>query len=79
MNRLKIERPQNLDALPELLSEKQMSERFGISLSYLRKSRMNGQIKGQTPAPPYCKIAKRVFYKRADALLWLENLRSIQR
>jgi hypothetical protein len=62
--------------LPELLTEKQVALYAGISLSFLRKSRLTGDIKGRTSAPPFCRVGKRIFYRRADLSHWIQTLKA---
>lgn len=48
------------------LNEAQAACFLGISVSSLRKSRMNGQRTGHLPPPPHIKLGRRVVYLRDD-------------
>ena len=61
--------------LPQLLNEAQTSSYIGLSLSYLRKSRSTGAIKGRTPAPPFVKIGGKVRYRLTDLDAWIASLK----
>lgn len=51
---------------------------LGVSVSSLRKSRMNGPRANQLPPPPYVKLGRRVIYRAADLAQFLEaNLASM--
>jgi len=71
--------------LPMLLDEKTTAKLLGVSLSYLRKSRCEGEkdpekICGgnndnENPAPPFVRLNKQtVRYPRDDLFRWVENL-----
>jgi hypothetical protein len=62
------------DSFQLLASEKQAARLLGTSLSYLRKSRCEGTIRGRTPAPPFVYVGKRVYYRIADLKAWVEGL-----
>lgn len=55
------------------LSEKEASTYIGMSRSFLRQSRMDGNRMGRTPAPPFIKIGRSVRYLREDLDSWLES------
>jgi hypothetical protein len=57
-----------------LLDEKKAARLLGVSLSYLRKSRGDGTIRGRTPAPPFVYVGNRVYYRTADLKAWVEGL-----
>ena len=46
---------------------------LGISVSALRKSRMNGPRSNHLPPPPYIKLGRRVLYRAADLEKFLEE------
>jgi hypothetical protein len=51
---------------------------LGLSVSSLRKSRMNGPRANHLPPPPYVKLGRRVIYRTADLAQFLEaNLASM--
>jgi hypothetical protein len=62
------------DALPLLLNEEQVSRLAGLSISFLRKSRMRGAAGRGTLAPPHVRVNGRRLYRRADVLMWVEGL-----
>ncbi|OQW86396.1 MAG: hypothetical protein BWK72_17420 [Rhodoferax ferrireducens] len=45
---------------------------LGLSISSLRKSRMNGARTNHLPPPPYVKLGRRVVYRSADLARYLE-------
>jgi hypothetical protein len=61
-------------ALQLLLDEKKTARLLGVSLSYLRKSRGDGTIRGRTPAPPFVYVGNRVYYRTTDLKAWVEGL-----
>ena len=58
---------------PLLLSEKQACEYLGVSLSLLRKSRMDGNM-CKFAAPPFVRLNGRIYYRRKDIDEWAKNL-----
>jgi predicted DNA-binding transcriptional regulator AlpA len=55
------------------LSEKETSEYIGMSRSFLRQSRMEGNRATRTPAPPFLKIGRSVRYLKEDLDNWLDS------
>jgi predicted DNA-binding transcriptional regulator AlpA len=55
------------------LSEKETSEYIGMSRSFLRQSRMEGNRATRTSAPPFLKIGRSVRYLREDLDNWLDS------
>ncbi len=55
------------------LSEQETSEYIGMSRSFLRQSRMEGNRENRTPAPPFIKIGRSVRYLKEDLDLWLDT------
>ncbi|PIQ44096.1 MAG: DNA-binding protein [Gammaproteobacteria bacterium CG11_big_fil_rev_8_21_14_0_20_46_22] len=55
------------------LNEKAAAQYIGMSVSYLRKDRMDGLVGQRTPGPRYAKLGKRVIYLRDDLDAWLEQ------
>lgn len=55
------------------LPSKQAAEYIGMSESWLRKSR----LEGNTDAPPYLKIGKAVRYLTSDLDAWLNERRHV--
>jgi predicted DNA-binding transcriptional regulator AlpA len=56
------------------LKEEAAAEYIGMSVSYLRLSRMRGAIKC-TDAPPFVRIGKAIRYLPRDLDAWLESRR----
>ena len=54
-------------------TEKETAEYISMSRSYLRQSRMDGDRKNRTPAPPWLKIGRIVRYLKEDLDQWLLN------
>lgn len=60
------------------MNETEAANYLGISVSALRKSRMNGPRTNHLPPPPYVKLGRRVIYRSADLARFLEtNLASM--
>jgi predicted DNA-binding transcriptional regulator AlpA len=62
------------------MTERAMQDRdaaryIGMSVSFLKQSRMNGDRENHTPGPPYVKIGRSVRYLRDDLDRWLEQYR----
>ncbi|GGP73184.1 hypothetical protein GCM10009347_42070 [Shewanella algicola] len=55
------------------LSEIETAEYIGMSRSFLRQSRMEGNRDNRTPAPPFIKIGRAVRYLKEDLDLWLDS------
>ena len=55
------------------LKEKAAAEYIGMSVSYLRKDRMDGKVADRTIGPRWAKVGKRVVYLREDLDAWLEQ------
>jgi len=60
------------------LSEIETSEYIGMSRSYLRQSRMDGERDSRTPAPPFIKIGRSVRYLREDLDTWLNKFHKLE-
>jgi predicted DNA-binding transcriptional regulator AlpA len=58
------------------ISEKAASDYIGMSNSFLRQSRMDGDRQGRTPGPRYLKIGRSVRYLIEDLDCWLEQFRT---
>jgi hypothetical protein len=70
----RIDDEPRIDDVPVLVSEKIIAKRFGLSLSYLRKSRSEGVRFGRTPPPPYIRVEGRIFYSLEDVNEWYAGL-----
>jgi len=57
------------------LTEIEASQYIGMSRSFLRQSRMEGNRSGRTPAPPFIKIGRSIRYLKDDLDNWLESFR----
>ena len=62
----------NQENQSKALNEKAAAQYIGMSVSYLQKDRMNGELLGRTPGPRYAKLGKRVVYLREDLDAWLQ-------
>jgi hypothetical protein len=56
---------------PRLLTERQAAPYIGMSRSFLRQSRMNGERQNRTAGPPFLKIGRKVLYLADDLDDWL--------
>ncbi len=64
---------QNFDK--NVLREKEAAAYIGMSRSYLRQSRMNGDRLTRAPAPPWIQVGRAVRYLRSDLDDWLKSQR----
>lgn len=62
----------------KVLSEIETAEYIGMSRSFLRQSRMEGNRANRTPAPPFVKIGRSVRYIKDDLDNWLNNLQKLE-
>jgi hypothetical protein len=62
------------DDSPLFLSEEEVARLYGLSRSYLRKSRSEGVRFGRTPPPPYIRLEGRVLYPIVDMNEWYTGL-----
>jgi len=70
--------PKVLDSNRPNMNEADAAFYLGLSVSSLRKSRMNGPRANHLPPPPYVKLGRRVIYRAADLAKFLEaNLASM--
>lgn len=56
-----------------VLTEIETAAYIGMSRSYLRQSRMEGNRPNRTPAPPFIRIGRSVRYLKEDLDLWLDQ------
>ena len=61
------------EQIKRALSEIETSQYIGMSRSFLRQSRMEGNRDNRTPAPPFIKIGRSVRYLREDLDKWLNS------
>ena len=57
------------------LTEKEAAVYIGMSVSYLRQTRIEGTLRERTPGPTYVKIGRAVRYLIADLDQWLNQHR----
>jgi predicted DNA-binding transcriptional regulator AlpA len=62
----------------KVLSEIETAEYIGMSRSFLRQSRMEGNRASRTPAPPFVKIGRSVRYIKDDLDNWLNSLQKLE-
>ena len=60
------------------LTEAEASLYIGMSRSFLRQSRMDGNRDKRTPAPPFIKIGRSVRYLREDLDNWLDEFSKLE-
>lgn len=62
-----------LHLLPSnLVTEKDAAQYIGMSVAFLRKSRMEGRRKNRTPGPPYLRLGRKsIRYSLRDLDAWL--------
>ncbi len=58
-----------------VVDEREAAKYVGMSVSFLRQARMEGNREGRTPGPPFVKIGKSVRYLIADLDTWLRKNR----
>lgn len=71
----KPKRLKHADLLRAVLDEIEAAAYTGISISSLRKGRMNGKRDNYVEPPPYLKLGRRIGYLRADLDAWLMSHR----
>ncbi len=54
-------------------TEQETALYIGMSRSFLRQARMEGQRKNRTAAPPFIKIGRAVRYLKEDLDQWLDS------
>ncbi|GAA6153334.1 helix-turn-helix domain-containing protein [Pseudoteredinibacter isoporae] len=59
---------------PRVFTEQETSRYIGMSRSYLRQARMEGNRENRTPAPPFIKIGRSIRYLREDLDRWIDEL-----
>lgn len=60
---------------PHVLNEREAAQYIGMSMSFLRQSRMEGKRESHTPGPPFLKLGKAVRYLITDLDQWLAQNR----
>lgn len=59
-------------------TQKEAAAYIGMSQSFLAQSRMDGNRKNRTPAPPFIKIGRSVRYLREDLDQWLDTFYKLE-
>jgi hypothetical protein len=59
---------------PLMVDEKTAAFLVGVSVSFLRKSRAEGQHGQRTAGPRFVSVGGRRLYRRSDLFVWVENL-----
>ncbi|MGJ8694528.1 MAG: helix-turn-helix transcriptional regulator [Thalassotalea sp.] len=62
-----------MNVVKRALTEQETAEYIGMSRSFLRQSRMEGNRDNRAPAPPFIKIGRSVRYLIEDLDNWLNN------
>lgn len=60
-----------------LLKEQETAKYLGMSVAFLRKSRMSGSRAGHTPGPPWVRLGRSVRYDLADLDQWIADNRRV--
>lgn len=56
--------------------EKDAADYIAMSISFLRQSRMKGELEGRIPAPPFIKVGKlAIRYLREDLDSWCDQFK----
>jgi len=58
-----------------VLTDPEAAQYIGMSISFLRQSRMDGARHNRTPGPSYIKIGRAVRYLKEDLDTWLDEHR----
>jgi hypothetical protein len=58
-----------------ILREQEAANYIGMSVSFLRQSRMNGNLPRRTPGPPYVRQGRSIRYLIEDLNNWLHSNR----
>jgi predicted DNA-binding transcriptional regulator AlpA len=62
-----------MDVVKRALTEQETAKYIGMSRSFLRQSRMEGNRENRTPAPRVIKIGRSVRYLIEDLDNWLDS------
>lgn len=63
----------DLKLMRRCLTEKEAAHYIGMSVSFLRRDRMEGVIGNRTPGPKWLKIGRSVRYLKEELDRWLES------
>ena len=77
MSNVALTKPSNGTQTVKLLDEKEAATYCGMSVSFLQKSRSNGQLGNRTKAPAFKKIGRRVLYDIKDLDEWSNSFKSL--
>ena len=69
----------DLKLMRRCLTEKEAAHYIGMSVSFLRRDRMEGVIGKSTPGPKWLKIGRSVRYLKEELDQWLESNKISQR
>lgn len=61
----------DLNLMRRCLTEKEAAHYIGMSVSFLRRDRMDGLIGNRTPGPKWLKIGRSVRYLKEELDRWL--------
>lgn len=67
----KLKRVKHTDLLRAVFDEIEAAAYIDLSISSLRKGRMNGKRDNYVEPPPYLKLGRRIGYLKADLDAWL--------
>jgi len=62
-----------MDVVKRAFTEIETAEYIGMSRSYLRQARMEGNRNNRTPAPKFIKVGRAVRYLKEDLDKWLDS------
>jgi len=62
-----------MDVVKRAFTEIETAEYIGMSRSYLRQARMEGNRNNRTPAPKFIKVGRAVRYLKEDLDNWLDS------
>jgi len=63
------------DGVQRGYADPQAAAYIGMSISFLRQSRMDGDRANRTPGPPFVRIGRTIRYLKDDLDAWLEQNR----
>ena len=63
----------DLNLMRRCLTEKEAAHYIGMSVSFLRRDRMEGMVGKSTPGPKWLKIGRSVRYLKEELDRWLES------
>ena len=64
--------------MTDILNEPEAAKYIGMSRSFLRQDRMNGQRDKHTAGPAWLKIGRSIRYLKSDLDEWLEHCRQVR-